>query len=128
MRKGNGMRKGLYVAALLAAGSVLCLEALDGRERVGGGEKLYVPSGRFLREASFGFRELAADYLWLQTTQYYGGYRRGDHDLGYFRGMLENGVYVAPSQFEAGFLSTAHGEAEIQQTIDAAAEVMQALG
>jgi len=38
----------------------------------------------------------------------------------YFRAMLEQGVYLAPSQFEAGFLSTAHGEAEIALTIAAA--------
>jgi glutamate-1-semialdehyde 2,1-aminomutase len=34
--------------------------------------------------------------------------------------MLERGVYLAPSQFEAGFLSTAHGDEEIDATIDAA--------
>ena len=34
--------------------------------------------------------------------------------------MLERGIYFAPSQFEAGFLSTAHGDAEIDATIDAA--------
>ena len=34
--------------------------------------------------------------------------------------MLERGVYLAPSQFEAGFLSTAHGDAEIDATIAAA--------
>jgi glutamate-1-semialdehyde 2,1-aminomutase len=34
--------------------------------------------------------------------------------------MLENGVYLAPSQFEAGFLSTAHTDAEVEQTIAAA--------
>jgi glutamate-1-semialdehyde 2,1-aminomutase len=38
----------------------------------------------------------------------------------YFQQMLSNGVYVAPSQFEAGFLSTAHGEAEINATLNAA--------
>ena len=38
----------------------------------------------------------------------------------YFQGMLANGVYVAPSQFEAGFLSTAHGETEIDATLRAA--------
>ena len=38
----------------------------------------------------------------------------------FFRAMLENGVYLAPSQFEAGFLSLAHGEAEIAVTIKAA--------
>ncbi len=39
----------------------------------------------------------------------------------FFQAMLENGVYLAPSQFEAGFLSTAHGDAEIEATIQAAA-------
>jgi glutamate-1-semialdehyde 2,1-aminomutase len=38
----------------------------------------------------------------------------------FFQGMLARGVYLAPSQFEAGFMSTAHGEAEIQATIQAA--------
>jgi glutamate-1-semialdehyde 2,1-aminomutase len=38
----------------------------------------------------------------------------------FFRAMLEAGVYLAPSQFEAGFMSTAHGEAEIAATISAA--------
>ncbi len=46
----------------------------------------------------------------------------------YFHGMLERGVYLAPSQFEAGFLSTAHTEADIDRTVRAAAEVMKQLG
>lgn len=38
----------------------------------------------------------------------------------YFRSMLENGVYIAPSQFEAGFISTAHDEEAIAATLRAA--------
>lgn len=38
----------------------------------------------------------------------------------YFRAMLEQGIYVAPSQFEAGFISTAHGKEEIDATLKAA--------
>jgi glutamate-1-semialdehyde 2,1-aminomutase len=38
----------------------------------------------------------------------------------FFRAMLENGVYLAPSQFEAGFLSLAHSEQDIDRTIQAA--------
>ena len=38
----------------------------------------------------------------------------------YFQSMLSSGVYVAPTQFEAGFISTAHGDAEIDATIAAA--------
>lgn len=40
----------------------------------------------------------------------------------FFYGMLKRGAYLAPSQYEAGFLSLAHTDAEIAQTIDAAAE------
>ncbi|MGH8084743.1 MAG: glutamate-1-semialdehyde 2,1-aminomutase [Lysobacter sp.] len=38
----------------------------------------------------------------------------------FFHAMLERGVYLAPSAFEAGFMSSAHGEAEIAHTIEAA--------
>jgi len=41
--------------------------------------------------------------------------------------MLERGVYLAPSQFEAGFLSTAHRDAEIDATIAAARDAFAAL-
>lgn len=44
----------------------------------------------------------------------------------YFHAMLDRGVYLAPSQFEAGFISTAHGESEIQATLDAAAQAFAA--
>jgi glutamate-1-semialdehyde 2,1-aminomutase len=42
----------------------------------------------------------------------------------FHRGMLEQGVYLAPSQFEAGFTSLAHGEAEIQATLAAMERVL----
>ena len=45
----------------------------------------------------------------------------------YFHGMLAEGVYFAPSQFEAGFVSTAHTEKDIQRTVDAAAKVIKGL-
>ena len=40
----------------------------------------------------------------------------------YFRHMLERGVYLPPSQFEALFVSLAHGDAEIDATVEAAAD------
>ncbi len=46
----------------------------------------------------------------------------------FFRAMLENGVYLAPSQFEAGFLSLAHSEQDIERTIQAAEEAFSRLG
>jgi len=43
----------------------------------------------------------------------------------FFHGMLERGVYLAPSQFEAAFLSTAHDEALLDRTIAHAAAAMK---
>jgi glutamate-1-semialdehyde 2,1-aminomutase len=40
----------------------------------------------------------------------------------FFRGMLERGIYLAPSQFEAAFVSAAHTEEDIRQTIAAASQ------
>jgi glutamate-1-semialdehyde 2,1-aminomutase len=42
----------------------------------------------------------------------------------FHRGMLERGIYLAPSQFEAGFTSLAHTEEDIDRTLAAAHEVM----
>ena len=45
----------------------------------------------------------------------------------FFHGMLERGVYLAPSQFEAAFLSLVHGDAEIDATIEAARGALEEL-
>ncbi len=45
----------------------------------------------------------------------------------FHRGMLEHGVYLAPSQFEAGFMSLAHTDEDIDRTLAAAREVMAEL-
>ncbi len=45
----------------------------------------------------------------------------------WFRGMLERGVYLPPSQFEAAFVSLAHGGDEIEQTVQAAEAVAGSL-
>ncbi len=45
----------------------------------------------------------------------------------FFSSMLEQGVYLAPSAFEAGFVSSAHSEADIQATIEAAANAFATL-
>ncbi|MBT8098516.1 MAG: glutamate-1-semialdehyde 2,1-aminomutase [Gammaproteobacteria bacterium] len=42
----------------------------------------------------------------------------------FFHGMLEAGIYLAPSAFEAGFVSAAHGDEEISRTLDAARTVL----
>jgi len=45
----------------------------------------------------------------------------------FFHGMLDRGVNLAPSAYEAGFVSSAHSDELLQQTIDIAAEVLQAM-
>jgi glutamate-1-semialdehyde 2,1-aminomutase len=41
--------------------------------------------------------------------------------------MLDAGIYLAPSAFEAGFVSAAHGDEEISTTLDAARKVLARL-
>jgi glutamate-1-semialdehyde 2,1-aminomutase len=45
----------------------------------------------------------------------------------FFRGMLREGIYLAPSQFEAAFLGSAHGDGEIEETLAAAERVLSRL-
>jgi len=45
----------------------------------------------------------------------------------FFHAMLDRGVYLAPSQFEAGFLSTAHTDAHIDQTLSAADDALASI-
>jgi glutamate-1-semialdehyde 2,1-aminomutase len=45
----------------------------------------------------------------------------------FFHAMLAAGIYLAPSAYEAGFVSSAHGEAEIERTVSAARKVFAEL-
>jgi len=45
----------------------------------------------------------------------------------YFHGLLENGIYIAPSQFEAGFMSLAHTDDDIDTTITAIRTVLKSI-
>ncbi|MGD9186879.1 MAG: glutamate-1-semialdehyde 2,1-aminomutase [Desulfobacteraceae bacterium] len=59
----------------------------------------------------------------------YADAKRSDLDrfAAYYQGMLSRGIYLAPSQFEASFVSAAHDQAAIDETIAAAAEVFASL-
>jgi glutamate-1-semialdehyde 2,1-aminomutase len=52
---------------------------------------------------------------------------RADRDrfARYFHGMLERGIYLPPSPFEAAFISAAHTEADIDRTVEAAGAVLE---
>lgn len=68
-------------------------------------------------------------YFTNETVTDYDGVQTADTEryAPYFWNLLEKGVYVAPSQFETGFVSLAHSEADIDQTIRAADEVLSKL-
>ena len=50
-----------------------------------------------------------------------------EHFRAFFHGMLDNGVYLAPSAYEAGFISAAHGEREADLTLTAAEKAFAAV-
>jgi len=90
----------LSVVALAAAVTGL-LGRLEARPQARADERLWLPSGLFLRESTVGFRETAADALWFQVVQYYGEYRHGRHDLAYFNGMIRGVTTLDPRFLEA---------------------------
>ena len=63
-----------------------------------------------------------------EVTDYAGASASDTERFGrYFREMLGSGIYIAPSQFEALFVSTAHGETEVDETVAAARKALQAI-
>ena len=65
-------------------------------------------------------------YFTPETVTDADGARTADTErfLQYFWGLVERGVYVAPSQFEAGFVSLVHSEDDINKTVQAATQVL----
>ncbi|WP_421869001.1 glutamate-1-semialdehyde 2,1-aminomutase [Motiliproteus sp.] len=50
-----------------------------------------------------------------------------EHFNHFFHGMLDEGVYLAPASYEAGFMSAAHSDEDIQATLDAAEKIMNSI-
>jgi len=44
-----------------------------------------------------------------------------------FHGLLQRGVYIAPALYEAGFVSAAHSDADIEQTVAAARDIFKTM-
>jgi glutamate-1-semialdehyde 2,1-aminomutase len=71
----------------------------------------------------FGFflmPELPQNYATVMTTD-------GPRFNAFFHGMLDRGIYFAPALYEAGFVSAAHSEADVAETVAAAREVFATL-
>lgn len=99
-------RRGTLVRTLavvgLAVAMMTVLRIFDARpETAERNERLYFPSGQFLKESTLGFREAAADYLWFRFIQYFGSYAKGLHDLRYFDVLLESITRLDPRFVEA---------------------------
>ncbi len=85
-------RSGVYLAvgfAVLGGVTASTIQVQKYRYRPYLHEQLYLPSGKFVKECSLGYREIAADVVWLNAVQYYGDFRKGNHDLRYFRGLID---------------------------------------
>jgi hypothetical protein len=76
-------------AVLVAALAVATSRVQAYRDRPYLHANLYLPSGKFIEQSSLGYRELAADWVWFQAVQYFGGWAKGQHDLAYFAGLID---------------------------------------
>lgn len=77
---------GIIITGGLAASTII-VHGHSRRPRLN--DSLYLPSGKFIGEMSLGYRQLAADFVWLSAVQYYGEYRLDKHDLSYFEGLID---------------------------------------
>ena len=79
-----------------------------------------VPFSADCQGGMFGF------FLLPQLPQNYGQVMKSDSPRfnQLFHGLLDRGVYIAPALYEAGFVSAAHTDADVAETVAAAAEVM----
>jgi glutamate-1-semialdehyde 2,1-aminomutase len=109
-------REGIY--PLLEKKGELFFSGLEGAARAAGVD---VVVNRIGSMGSFFFS--------AEPVKDFAAAKRGDHRLfpKYYKSMLDQGIYVAPSPFEASFLSTAHGEEMIRKTIACAEVAFSAL-
>lgn len=126
---GNPLAMAAGIAALeelVAAGVHEQLEVLGSRLETGM-KKAAADAGvpvQFQRIAS-----MSCGYFTDAPVHNSDGAMASDRELfkRYFHGMLAEGIYLAPSAFEAGFISAAHKEEDIDRTIEAAGRVLAGL-
>ena len=129
----------VYQAGTLS-GNPLAMAAGLATLRPLGGAKLYADleqwTGRMLRGLEQAARAAGVPFTTTQAGSMFGLFFSEESDIAsyaqvmrcdtarfkrFFHAMLEAGVYLAPSAYEAGFVSTAHGEKELALTLAAAA-------
>ena len=73
------------ISAIIGA-AMMVTPILEGKAR---DEISYLPTSDFMKMASLGYRELAADLYWFRAVQYYGGYRLSQNDIRLFSDLAE---------------------------------------
>jgi hypothetical protein len=91
----------LLLAFLFVVFSQNRIDSLE-REGAAQSELLYFPSLRFTKTATFGFTNLAADWIWLEVIQYYGRHSLSDREYKYLGHMFDLLTYLAP-QFKTAY-------------------------
>jgi len=97
-------------------------------------KKLVVGLRKGLADAGIGAQvnaigSLSTIFFTPQPVQNYADAKRADTKLyaRFFREMLQRGIFLAPSQFEAAFVSAAHTSADIDRTISAASDALKTI-
>ncbi|HEV2616211.1 MAG TPA: glutamate-1-semialdehyde 2,1-aminomutase [Candidatus Acidoferrales bacterium] len=134
----------IYQAGTLAGNPLAMragIEALKQLELPGFYNELNTKSERFAAELRHAVREsgvaaqvnsigsLATLFFTDASVHSYADAKKSDtrRFAAFFRAMLERGVLLAPSQFEALFISAAHREADLGHTVEAAAQALRAI-
>ncbi len=105
-RSGNRIiRYGVFL--VLTVVMIVSLKTFDrelGAEQKN--ERLYFPSGHFLKESSVGFREAHADYLWFRFIQYYGAFAKGLNNFRHFELLIDGITTLDPKFVEAYYFAS----------------------
>jgi glutamate-1-semialdehyde 2,1-aminomutase len=121
------MRAGLATLNELTKPGVYERLNLNAERLVAALRKVIVECGVAATLNSFG--SLATIFFTGDAVTDYAGAKRSNKEqyAGYFREMLDRGIFLAPSQFEAAFLSAAHTAEDIDRTVAAARSSLQAI-
>lgn len=107
---------GLYAA--LEARTLRLASGLAERARAAGHDAVHTAAGSMF--SLFFRKDAPRDFAEVKSSD-------AEKFKRFFWGMIERGVYLAPSAFEAGFLSVAHTDAIVDETLKAAEDTLQAL-
>jgi glutamate-1-semialdehyde 2,1-aminomutase len=126
---GNPLAMRAGIATLKELGKPGVYEAIDelAKKLVAGLRKALSDTGIAAQVNAVG--SLSTLFFASQPVNNYADAKRSDTKLygHFFREMLRRGVFLAPSQFEAAFVSAAHTAADIKRTIDAASDSLKSI-